>query len=324
MSKSDICKECGNNGKSVSEITLKSLVKDSKFEDITNFTGFHFCETPTCNVVYFNNEQNFYLHKEDVKVRVGIKETEDPIPVCYCFGWTQERIFNQIKQQGYSTVIQEISAKVKAGECACEINNPSGRCCLEEVKKVIERGMKLFNIGLENKSNPELMELYKDGDMNAFEIIYSRYAGKLYNFFLKFTGDAETSKDLLQETFYKIHKARKSYYNGFALSTWIFTIAKNVLKDKFKKQNKVIPLENITEPTSNPEDTIEKEELEKAVQNALNLLPEDEKIIIILSKYENMKYKEIAKILKTTTGAVKVKAHRAYKTLREYLKGFIE
>ncbi len=82
--------------------------------------------------------------KEDVRVRVGIKETEDPIPVCYCFGWTREKIFNQIKEQGFSTAIQEISAKVKAGECACEINNPSGRCCLGEVNKVVKKGMEIY------------------------------------------------------------------------------------------------------------------------------------------------------------------------------------
>jgi len=141
-----ICKECGNKGKSVKEITLKSLVRSQKLEAIKNLDGFLFCETPTCKVVYFNNETQVpYLHKEDVKVRVGIKETEDPIPVCYCFGWTREKIFDQIEQQGYSTAVHEISAKVKAGECACEINNPSGRCCLGEVNKVVKRGTELFD-----------------------------------------------------------------------------------------------------------------------------------------------------------------------------------
>jgi hypothetical protein len=139
-----ICKECGNKGKSVKQITLKSLVKEPKYEVIKSFDGFYFCETPNCQVVYFNNEEQVYLHKEDIKVRVGIKETENPIPVCYCFRWTSERIFNQIKQFGYSTAVQEISAKVKAGECVCEIKNPSGRCCLGEVNKTVKRGIELY------------------------------------------------------------------------------------------------------------------------------------------------------------------------------------
>ncbi len=139
-----ICKECGNKGKPVSEITLKSLVKEPVLEAIESLDGFFYCETPTCGVVYFNNEQQVYLYKEDVNVRVGIKETESPIPVCYCFGWTQEKIFEQIKQPGKSTAVKEISARVKSGECECEKKNPSGRCCLGEVTKVVKKGIELY------------------------------------------------------------------------------------------------------------------------------------------------------------------------------------
>jgi len=140
-----ICKECSKNGRPVKKITLKNLVKSQKLGAIKNLDGFQFCETLTCKIVYFNNEQQIYLHKKDVKVRVGIKETEDPIRVCYCFGWTREKIFDQIKQQGYSTAAQEISAKMKAGECGCETNNPSGSCCLSEVNKVIREGTELYS-----------------------------------------------------------------------------------------------------------------------------------------------------------------------------------
>ena len=139
-----ICKECGNKGKSVKEITLKSLVKEEIVQNIKRLDGFYFCETPICKVVYFNNQQQVYLHKGDIKVMVGIKETEPPIHVCYCFNWTQEMIFSQIMQLGYSTAPQEITAKIKAGECACEINNPSGRCCLGAVNKTIKRGIELY------------------------------------------------------------------------------------------------------------------------------------------------------------------------------------
>ena len=141
-----ICPECGNTGKQVLEITLRSMVKEPAFEAIGYPDGFYFCETPTCEVVYFNNEQQVYLHKQDVKVRVGIKETENPVPVCYCFGWTQERIFEQIRQLGYSTAVREIGAKIKADECACDKNNPSGRCCLGEVNKTVKRIQEIYGI----------------------------------------------------------------------------------------------------------------------------------------------------------------------------------
>lgn len=142
-----VCKECCNIGKSIKEITIRSFVKESKLEAIKNPDGFYFCETSTCQCVYFNNVQQIYLHKEDIKVSVGIKETEGSIPVCYCFNWTKDRIFDQIKQQEYSTVIQEITTKVKAGECSCEIKNPSGKCCLGEVNKMIKNGMELYSKG---------------------------------------------------------------------------------------------------------------------------------------------------------------------------------
>lgn len=141
-----ICKECNGKGKPVSEITLKSLVKEPVLEAIESLNKFFYCETPTCGVVYFNNEQQqVYLHKEDVKVRIGIKETESPIPICYCFGWTQEKIFEQIKRQGKSTPVREISARVKSGECECEKKNPSGRCCLGEVNKVVKKGLEVYS-----------------------------------------------------------------------------------------------------------------------------------------------------------------------------------
>lgn len=139
-----ICRECGEEGKSVKEVTLKSLVKKSKIETIKELQKFFFCESPSCEVVYFNNDENVYLFKEDVKVRVGIKERKDPISVCYCFGWTREKILTQIEERGKSTAFEEISAKRRLGECACEIKNPSGRCCLKEVKRFVEEGLKIY------------------------------------------------------------------------------------------------------------------------------------------------------------------------------------
>lgn len=83
------------------------------------------------------------LYRRYKKGRVGLKEKEDPIPVCYCFGWSREKILNQIKEEGKSKAVEEISAKLRLGECACEIKNPSGRCCLKEVKRVVEEGLKI-------------------------------------------------------------------------------------------------------------------------------------------------------------------------------------
>jgi hypothetical protein len=68
-------------------------------------------------------------------VRVGAKETADPIPVCYCFGFTRKDIEDEIVETGRSTVADRIKTEVNAGNCACEVRNPSGKCCLGGVAR---------------------------------------------------------------------------------------------------------------------------------------------------------------------------------------------
>ncbi len=93
-------------------------------------------------MVYFDRAGGV-IEKSQVRVRVGIKETEDPIPVCYCFGFTQEDIFEEIHAIGITRIPDKIRAEVKAGNCACEINNPSGSCCLGDVNRAVKRGWDL-------------------------------------------------------------------------------------------------------------------------------------------------------------------------------------
>lgn len=144
---SDRCRGCGRVGVPVKDITIKHLVKPSKVGEIKDLGGFYFCATPGCEVVYFDNGRDIYLYKGGINVRVGIKESEDPIPVCYCFTRTKKMILDQIKNTGTSTVVEEITARVRAGECQCEIKNPSGRCCLGEVKRVVEEGLEIYGEG---------------------------------------------------------------------------------------------------------------------------------------------------------------------------------
>lgn len=130
-----ICPECGKQGKAVQRITLESLLKESS--KIQN-EPYWFCATADCPVVYFSASQNSVLYKSDVKVRVGIKETVDPVPLCYCFGWDRKRIWDEIKTTGKSTAAQSITQEVKAGNCFCERSNPQGTCCLGNVSKAVK------------------------------------------------------------------------------------------------------------------------------------------------------------------------------------------
>ena len=131
------CPASGARSKQVDMLTVSSLVRQLPLGML--HTEYYFCEAADCDVVYFPfNSQAPLFRRADLLVRVGSKETEDPIPVCYCFGFTREDIQKEITETGESTVANRISAEVKAGNCACEVKNPSGKCCLGDVTRIVK------------------------------------------------------------------------------------------------------------------------------------------------------------------------------------------
>jgi hypothetical protein len=100
---------------------------------------YYFDRNPECDVIYFSNEARSYFEKGELTVRVGLKETEAPIPLCYCFGHTAESAREEIVSTGRSTMAERITAELRAGKCSCEVKNPSGKCCLGEVNRAIHR-----------------------------------------------------------------------------------------------------------------------------------------------------------------------------------------
>ena len=135
------CHACNQRGKPVAHETVEALIKP-EFRDAVNGRAYAFCETPTCPVVYYTAAGSQVL-KTELRVRVGAKETEDPIPVCYCFNVTEHMIHEEIERTGKSTASTRIGAEVKAGNCRCEVENPSGRCCLGEVIQAEKRATRV-------------------------------------------------------------------------------------------------------------------------------------------------------------------------------------
>jgi len=128
------CPVNGTRSKQVDLLTVKSLVRTLPL-GMSN-TQYYFCDASDCDVVYFASEVDAPMfRREDLVVRVGAKETADPIPVCYCFGFTRKDIENEIAETGPSTVADRIKTEVNAGNCACEVRNPSGKCCLGDVTR---------------------------------------------------------------------------------------------------------------------------------------------------------------------------------------------
>jgi hypothetical protein len=90
-------------------------------------------------VVYFSEDGDAVFTTGDLRVCVGAKEREDPIPLCYCFGFDEGDVREEIGRTGGSMIPQKISVLVKQGMCACETRNPSGACCLGDVIEAVRR-----------------------------------------------------------------------------------------------------------------------------------------------------------------------------------------
>src|SRR5258707_15696346 len=98
-----------------------------------------YCEAPGCVAFFFPlNTQAPLFRGEALGAGVGDKEIEDPLLVCYCFGFTRQDIWDEIRSTGKSTVAKRITAEVEAGRCACEMKNPSGKCCLGDVTRIVK------------------------------------------------------------------------------------------------------------------------------------------------------------------------------------------
>ena len=139
------CPSCGGKGNTVTRLTLGALLKPARRIAISHQDEFCFCKTPTCDAVYFVSGKVLF-RKDDLAVKVGLKEPHDPTaPVCYCFGWTPQKIQAELETVGKSTVIDQIKAQVKAGNCYCEVTNPQGSCCLGNVAKAVQEATVVVN-----------------------------------------------------------------------------------------------------------------------------------------------------------------------------------
>lgn len=135
------CPVNGARSKQVDVLTVKGIVRHIPLGILND--QYYFCEARDCDVVYFPfDPQAPTFRRQDLVVRVGAKETADPIPICYCFGFTRKDIEDEIAASGRSTVAERISAEVKQGNCACEVKNPSGKCCLGDVTRIVRDHMR--------------------------------------------------------------------------------------------------------------------------------------------------------------------------------------
>jgi CopZ-like zinc binding protein len=133
------CPRCGQVGRVVADETIQAILKPGHAEGLLAVER-RFCRTPSCAVLYYGADGTV-VEKGAASVRVGIKETDDPIPLCYCFGFTRADVRREVAETGASTIPDRVDAEIRAARCACERKNPSGACCLGEVRRAVKEAM---------------------------------------------------------------------------------------------------------------------------------------------------------------------------------------
>jgi RNA polymerase sigma factor (sigma-70 family) len=174
---------------------------------------------------------------------------------------------------------------------------------------------------LEALADNTLMEKVRDGDLDRLGLLFERYKRPLYGFFYGMNKDQELSEDLVQNTFFRILKYRHLFRGEGDFKTWMFHIARNVSNDHYRK-NKIKLKESVEKwqerlgHDDNRSEEMQHNEEQQMLSIALDKLPVDKKEVLLLSKFQDKKYKEIGEILGCSEGAVKVKVFRALQELK--------
>jgi RNA polymerase sigma-70 factor (ECF subfamily) len=168
-----------------------------------------------------------------------------------------------------------------------------------------------------------LMLRYAGGDEAAFRELFARWAAPLVRLLRRKVGRDADAQDLAQQTFLQLHRARLDFRAGMKLKPWIITIALNLARDHLRRRGRrpesSLDEGNLLEPSVPAAVGGEAEDVAQRVRKALATLPADQREVIELHWFEQLSFPEIAGIVGASSGAVRVRAHRGYVTLRAQL-----
>ncbi|MGB6670240.1 MAG: sigma-70 family RNA polymerase sigma factor [Candidatus Acidiferrum sp.] len=184
------------------------------------------------------------------------------------------------------------------------------------------------------RSDVQLMLDVKAGDEQSFELLLQRYRTPLVNFLYRMVRAREEAEDLAQEVFLRVYRARKDYVPSAKFTTWLFRIATNLALNSVRDnrhQRMEVSLDapvtvdaedgdekvlDIAEKNPNIEQYLVEEARKKMIRHAIDKLPEKQRAAVLLHKYQELDYGDIAKILECSESALKSLLFRAYETLR--------
>lgn len=178
-----------------------------------------------------------------------------------------------------------------------------------------------------------LLERSKTGDIAAFEMLIEAYQKKIFNLAYRMIGNYDDAGDLAQEAMIRIFKSISNFKEQSSLSTWIYRITTNVCLDEIrkKKNRKVLSLDEeihaddgdmqrqIMSDDPLPDELMEKKELQQIIISAIESLPEDQRLVIMLRDIQELSYDEIARVLDCPAGTVKSRINRARFALKNVL-----
>jgi len=167
-------------------------------------------------------------------------------------------------------------------------------------------------------SDEELMLQVREGIGEMLGLLFDRYQQPLFSFFVRMTGDRALSEDLVHDVFYRILRYRHTYKPGSAFRAWMYQVARNARRDHLDRQINEASLDEQTIPsTVVPLDTVSEQQQNALLRRALLKLPEEKREVLVLSRFQELTYEEIGKLLGCEAGAVKVRVFRALQALKE-------
>ncbi|HUB66180.1 MAG TPA: sigma-70 family RNA polymerase sigma factor [Candidatus Methylacidiphilales bacterium] len=188
----------------------------------------------------------------------------------------------------------------------------------------------------------DLMRLIAQGDETALRELIEKHQGAVYGTIVKMLQDPIEAQDLAQQVFVRIYRAAKTYRATAQFRTWMFTIVRNLVFNEHRRRSRAT-LVSLHQPENEPfasaaksgldlPDTVNKtpgesvlqKEMLRAIDEAILALPEQQRLVIILRRYDEFSYEQIAEILQTSVPAVKSLLYRARETLRVALRDYLE
>lgn len=167
-----------------------------------------------------------------------------------------------------------------------------------------------------------IMEAVKNGDLQQASLLFERYNKRIFNFLARMTMDRTVAEDLTQNVFVRMIKYRHSYREGAKFQSWIYQVARNIFSDHYQETRNhrrgFVDVEKIQGVMADSNETQMMDEREELLHRSLARLDEDQRELLVLTRFQHMKYEEVAAIMDTTVANIKVRVHRAIAKLREY------